>query len=54
MTTSLVTYTLIYAILAAVEFDLIRRTVIIGPPEDVPDPFVKGEGTDDKQLSITY
>ncbi len=51
--TSLASLTLIYAILAAVEFDLIRRAVIIGPPEEVADPFVADE-SGERPMSITY
>jgi cytochrome d ubiquinol oxidase subunit I len=51
--TSLVTYTIIYAVFAAVEFDLIRRTVIIGPPEEVADPFLTDE-SGNRPMSITY
>ena len=52
--TSLVVFTLLYGILAVVEFDLIRRAVRLGPPEDVPDPFLEDEETGERQLSITY
>ena len=52
--TSLITFTLLYGILAVVEFDLIRRAVRIGPPEEVPDPFLEDEKTGDRPLSITY
>jgi len=52
--TSLVVFTLLYGILAVVEFDLIRRAVILGPPEEVPDPFLVDEETGDRKLSITY
>jgi len=44
----------LYGILAVVEFDLIRRAVILGPPEEVPDPFLVDEETGDRKLSITY
>ncbi len=52
--TSLIIFTLLYGILAVVEFDLIRRTVRLGPPEDVPDPFLEDEESGDRPLSITY
>ena len=52
--TSLVVFTLLYGILAVVEFDLIRRAVILGPPEEVADPFLEDEETGDRKLSITY
>ncbi|MGA9148029.1 MAG: cytochrome ubiquinol oxidase subunit I [Candidatus Nanopelagicales bacterium] len=52
--TSLVVFTLLYGILAVVEFDLIRRAVILGPPEEVADPFLVDEETGDRKLSITY
>ena len=42
--TSLVVFTLLYGILAVVEFDLIRRAVILGPPEEVPGSIPRRRG----------
>jgi len=54
--TSLVVFTLLYGFLAVIEFGLIRRTVIIGPPEEVSDPFLNpvDPATGERELSITY
>lgn len=51
--TSLIVFTVLYGVLAVVEFGLIRRAVILGPPEDVPDPFLVDE-SGERELSITY
>jgi cytochrome d ubiquinol oxidase subunit I len=50
--TSLIGFTLLYAILAIVEVGLIIRTVRQGPPEAVIDPFVDREA--DAPLTISY
>ena len=50
--TSLIGFTLIYAVLAIVEVGLIIRTVRQGPPEAVADPFVDREL--DAPLTISY
>ncbi|MGB7981975.1 MAG: cytochrome ubiquinol oxidase subunit I [Candidatus Nanopelagicales bacterium] len=50
--TSLIGFTLLYAILAVVEVGLIIRVVKQGPPESVADPFVEREL--DAPLSISY
>lgn len=50
---SLVVFTLLYGILAVIEVDLVRRAVILGPPEEVKDPF-EDRDSDDRELSITY
>ncbi len=52
--TSLVVFTLLYAVLAIIEFGLIRRAVILGPPDHVVDPFEVDKTSDDRPLSITY
>lgn len=52
--TSLVVFTLLYGVLAVVEFGLIRRAVILGPPETVNDPFDNEDASADGPLSITY
>ncbi len=51
---SLVVFTLLYGVLAVVEFGLIRRAVILGPPDDVIDPFGEDKSDSDRPLSITY
>ncbi len=50
--TSLIGFTLLYAVLAVVEVGLIMRTVKQGPPESVADPFAEREL--DAPLSISY
>jgi cytochrome d ubiquinol oxidase subunit I len=50
--TSLIGFTLLYAVLAIVEVGLIIRTVRQGPPEAVADPFVDREL--DAPLTISY
>ncbi len=50
--TSLIGFTLIYAVLAIVEVGLIIRTVRQGPPEAVVDPFVDRDA--DAPLTISY
>ncbi|MEI6620916.1 MAG: cytochrome ubiquinol oxidase subunit I [Actinomycetes bacterium] len=53
--TSLIVFTVLYGVLAVVEVGLVRRAVIIGPPEEVPDPFlVEADAAGDRPLSITY
>lgn len=52
--TSLCVFTILYGALAVVEFGLIRRAVILGPPETVQDPFEIDETTGERPLSITY
>ncbi|MGV1003385.1 MAG: cytochrome ubiquinol oxidase subunit I [Candidatus Nanopelagicales bacterium] len=49
---SLVGFTALYAALAVVEVGLLLRTIKIGPPDSVPDPFIDRGG--DAGLSITY
>lgn len=53
VTTSLVVFALLYGALAVVEFGLLRRAIILGPPETVPDPFEE-DSSGERQLSITY
>ncbi len=50
--TSLIGFTLLYAVLAIVEVGLIMRVVKQGPPDSVADPFVEREL--DAPLSISY
>jgi cytochrome d ubiquinol oxidase subunit I len=50
--TTMIGFTLIYAVLAIVEVGLIVRTVRQGPPEAVVDPFVDREA--DAPLTISY
>jgi hypothetical protein len=46
-------FTLLYAGLAIVEVGLLRRAVLLGPPEDVdPDPYQPDQP--DRQLTVTY
>lgn len=53
--TSLIVFTLLYGVLAVVEVGLLRRVVIIGPPEEVLDPFLAdADSAGDRPLSITY
>ncbi len=53
--TSMITLTLLYGALAVVEFGLLRRAVIIGPPETVEDPFLEdADASSDRPLSISY
>jgi cytochrome d ubiquinol oxidase subunit I len=53
--TSLIVFTVLYGVLAVVEVGLVRRAVIIGPPEEVPDPFLAdADAAGDRPLSITY
>jgi len=53
--TSLIVLTVLYAILAVVEVGLIRRAMILGPPDQVADPFEsRSDGSDQRALSITY
>ncbi len=50
---SVTIFTLLYAGLAIVEVGLLRRAVLIGPPEDVdPDPYQPDQP--DRQLTVTY
>ncbi len=50
---SVIVFTLLYAGLAVIEVGLIRRAVIIGPPESVdPDPYNADDA--DRPLSVTY
>ncbi len=48
--TSLIVFTVLYGVLAVIEVGLIRRAVLIGPPDEVKDPF---EETDDGQRPMT-
>jgi cytochrome bd ubiquinol oxidase subunit I len=50
--TTMIGFTLIYAVLAVIEVGLIVRTVRQGPPEAVVDPFVEREA--DAPLTISY
>jgi cytochrome d ubiquinol oxidase subunit I len=50
--TTMIGYTLIYAVLAVIEIGLIIRTVRQGPPDSVADPFVQREA--DAPLTISY
>jgi cytochrome d ubiquinol oxidase subunit I len=50
--TTMIGYTLIYAVLAVIEIGLIIRTVRQGPPDSVADPFVEREA--DAPLTISY
>jgi cytochrome d ubiquinol oxidase subunit I len=50
--TTMVGFTLIYAVLAVIEVGLIVRTVRQGPPESVADPFVDREL--DAPLTFSY
>ena len=51
----MITLTLLYGALAVVEFGLLRRAVIIGPPETVEDPFLEdADASSDRPLSISY
>ncbi len=50
--TSMIGFTLLYAVLAIIEVGLIVRTVRQGPPEAVADPFVEREA--DAPLTISY
>ncbi len=54
VSTSLIVLTLLYGVLAVIEFGLLRRAVIIGPPETVVDPFEVDAETGERELSITY
>lgn len=53
VTTSLIVFTLLYGVLAAVEFGLMRRAVLIGPPDHVPDPF-EPDTSGERPISISY
>jgi len=50
--TSMIGFTLLYAVLAVVEVGLIVRTVRQGPPQSVDDPFIDREA--DAPLTIAY
>ena len=50
--TSMIGFTLLYAVLAVIEVGLIVRTVRQGPPESVDDPFIDREA--DAPLTIAY
>ncbi len=51
--TSLITFTLIYGILAVVEVGLMLRAIKQGPPENVVDPFADRDNPD-RELTVTY
>lgn len=55
--TSLIAFSLLYAVLAVIELGLFTRAIRIGPPETVVDPFAAVDGTDvdaDRPLTFSY
>jgi cytochrome d ubiquinol oxidase subunit I len=51
--TTVIVFTLLYAVLAVIEVGLLVRAVKLGPPESVPtDPY--DIDSPDRQLSVTY
>jgi cytochrome d ubiquinol oxidase subunit I len=51
--TSLITFTVIYGLLAVVEVGLLLRAIKQGPPENVVDPFADRDNPD-RELTVTY
>ena len=50
---TLIGFTLLYGVLAVIEFGLLSRTIKQGPPAEVSDPFADSDSPD-RQLTISY